>query len=471
MNLSIQVQRTRWRQLKQMAAINALISESKTIISKLCSIRNQLNKTRKSKHGDTRDQMTKESDLRNQLDRLTDEIKELTMKAASTLPSSPLKKLIIEAYKSQVVRSEQDLCTQDFMVSYSIVKHLEEYVESLTQRILEGLEIEHKTHGGFRPGPVGELPIHQCLLLDLDELATIVIDKYFNSPERISLPYTNDLDPWRRRGSSAQRAWEDGLFTGETALHIAIAKEDVRRVQFLLERGADLSSRATGAFFQPPWLPPLSDKLTPLQQIFAWMGTLKVNTFRFATLTQESNPDSACYYGELPLSFAASVGSVEICRMLFLKRCDLENSRGVGSQSDPSRKPASAVDLWDDDKFKAHNMVRDRDSERWFGCGLWRFVNAVDAFGNTAMHLAVLHGRTHVVDWLMGIEAGRDGLNVVNCLGFTPLTLAARLGNLEMFDHILNRHMSKVVWQYGKVKKKEIDLQQVGDPHDHRTTA
>lgn len=28
------------------------------------------------------------------------------------------------------------------------------------------------------------------------------------------------------------------------------------------------------------------------------------------------NPDSACDYGEYPLSFAASVGSVAICRVL-----------------------------------------------------------------------------------------------------------------------------------------------------------
>ena len=85
---------------------------------------------------------------------------------------------------------------------------------------------------------------------------------------------------------------------------------------------------------------------------------------------------------------------------------------------------------------------------------MWCFVNASDTFGNTAMHMAVIHCRKGVVDWLMTTKEGRDSLNVLNFDGFTPLTLAARHGYVEMFHHILYTHMSKVAWKYGKVSSK-----------------
>ena len=51
----------------------------------------------------------------------------------------------------------------------------------------------------FSPGPVGDLPIQDCFLLDLTDIGEMVINKYFNTPQLLSLPYTNDLDPWRDR--------------------------------------------------------------------------------------------------------------------------------------------------------------------------------------------------------------------------------------------------------------------------------
>ncbi len=40
------------------------------------------------------------------------------------------------------------------------------------------------------------------------------------------------------------------------------------------------------------------------------------------------------------------------------------------------------------------------------------FVNAVDCFGNTAMHMAVVYGRRAVVDWLMTKPEGRQSLEL-----------------------------------------------------------
>ena len=56
------------------------------------------------------------------------------------------------------------------------------------------------------------------------------------------------------------------------------------------------------------------------------------------------------------------------------------------------------------------------------------------------------------IDWLMAAPGGRDSLNVLNFDGLTPLTLAARSGSVEIFNHILHTHMSTVAWVYGKVR-------------------
>ncbi len=97
-------------------------------------------------------------------------------------------------------------------------------------------------------------------------------------------------------------------------------------------------------------------------------------------------------------------------------------------------------------EFNKHHSVKAKAEP------MWRFLNACDTFGNTAMHMAVFHRRKEVVDWLMTTKEGRDNLNILNFDGFTPLTLAARHGYVDIFHHILYTHMSKVAWKYGKVR-------------------
>jgi hypothetical protein len=84
---------------------------------------------------------------------------------------------------------------------------------------------------------------------------------------------------------------------------------------------------------------------------------------------------------------------------------------------------------------------------------MWKFLNADDMFGNTALHMAVMYRRKEVVDWIMSTKEGKDSLNALNLDGFTPLTLSARHGFTDMFQHLLFTHMSKIAWEYGKVKK------------------
>jgi hypothetical protein len=104
----------------------------------------------------------------------------------------------------------------------------------------------------FLPGPVGESPLHAFFLLGLRGLGMAIIKKYYTTPELLSVPYLNDLDPWRKvidGESKTDTTIEDGLYTGETVLHIAIVKEDSALVTHLLNLGIDISSRAVGVFF------------------------------------------------------------------------------------------------------------------------------------------------------------------------------------------------------------------------------
>jgi ankyrin repeat protein len=176
-----------------------------------------------------------------------------------------------------------------------------------------------------------------------------------------------------------------------------------------------------------------------------------------------------CYYGEYPLSFAASVGNVKICKILYQSKLsrikspdefEKEGSINLERKGDETdTKMPRALDTHSTFlEFNKHHSVKTKTDP------MWRFLNACDTFGNTAMHMAVIHRRKEVVDWLMTTKEGRDNLNTLNFDGFTPLTLAARHGFVEMFHHILYTHMSKVAWRYGKVREARLILRAHGAP-------
>ena len=146
------------------------------------------------------------------------------------------------------------------------------------------------------------------------------------------------------------------------------------------------------------------------------------------------------------------MGNVELCKILVQaksnriasKVCDrfeTEEQESVSKETAEGTLGGASNSFWNSNLHHSSKLRTDR---------MWRFLNACDTFGNTAMHMAVIHSRKEVVDWLMSTQ-GRDSVNTLNFDGFTPLTLAARHGYVEMFHHILYTHMSKVAWKYGKV--------------------
>ena len=315
---------------------------------------------------------------------------------------------------------------------------------------LRRLSNDMTTYSLLPAGPAGSAPIHLCIMMNLKKTGIKIIERYYNSPELLSCPVLNDLDAWRIK--KAQNPWEDGLYTGESALHMAIVQEDADLVRYLLESGISLASRATGLFFQPKMVPRRvsgADRSEPCPAGTAEEALVK-------------NDFSACYYGEFPLSFGASVGSCEICEALYQamrRRLDAHRAEEGAAGARPVGPEAAA----------RPGGVGPGADVACFG-DMRGFLNAADSLGNTAMHLAAMHDRRGVIDWFSSKEGGREALEALNWEGLTPLTLAARYGHVATYQHILHTCLSTTVWVFGRVRLRQTDLLQV-DTHRVRGAA
>ncbi|XP_075926466.1 transient receptor potential cation channel subfamily V member 5-like isoform X2 [Petromyzon marinus] len=122
-------------------------------------------------------------------------------------------------------------------------------------------------------GPDGETLLHVALLFRHRTLALRLLDAV---PAIINIPMTCEL------------------YRGETAIHIAIANENVVMVKELLHRGADITARACGSFFLP-------------------------------------GKRCQCYYGEYTLSFAACTGNEMIVKLLMDHGASLITQDSLGN--------------------------------------------------------------------------------------------------------------------------------------------
>jgi hypothetical protein len=349
---------------------------------------------------------------------------------------------------------------------------IEKDVKATKQEIFRILgDSSTSNYSPFPPGPVGDSPLHACFLLGLRRLGIEIVQKYYDAPELLSICYLNDLDPWRKVVGGASKlesqcsaTGEDGLYTGETVLHIAIVQEDAALVKHLLHLGIEISSRAIGVFFQPKLLNPLTVELNRRQRLMAWILGLDLKGSKFAAVSSIENKYSGTYYGEYPLSFAASVGNLEICNIIYYYkklRIDTKTSAEECKMTKRERDPRSTcpIKMMKDQRGRSSAKI----NQHVFSVGcefdglnsteqlMWEFLNAADSFGNTALHMAVWHQRTDIIDWLVSKKGGEDSLNMINHEYFTPLTLAARRGHVDIFHHILYKHMGKTAWVYGKV--------------------
>eukprot|EP00879_Flechtneria_rotunda_P024448 GHRR01025918.1.p1 GENE.GHRR01025918.1~~GHRR01025918.1.p1 ORF type:complete len:377 (+),score=86.35 GHRR01025918.1:244-1374(+) len=127
--------------------------------------------------------------------------------------------------------------------------------------------------------------------------------------------------------------------------------------------------------------------------------------------------DGPMYYGEYPLSFAACTGQKDV--VAYLKR--------HGAQVNTDR----------------------------------------DVFGNTALHMCVIHNQADMYDFLVEYCAASD--EVRNHAGLTPLVLAAQLGKVEMLQHIYNRRR-RAFYSFGKVTSYSLALHEIDTVQDEGRT-
>ena len=109
---------------------------------------------------------------------------------------------------------------------------------------------------------------------------------------------------------------DGGLFTGETLLHLAIVQHLEETVEWLLAHGAALDARAAGIFFQPHQVETFGVKQQKLMAKYTWLSNISALIFDIGNQREKNSWGGTCYYGEFPLSFAASVGDVHICHIL-----------------------------------------------------------------------------------------------------------------------------------------------------------
>lgn len=119
-----------------------------------------------------------------------------------------------------------------------------------------------------------------------------------------------------------------------------------------------------------------------------------------------TNYDGYVYWGEYPLSFAACLGQEECYRLVLARGADPDGQ---------------------------------------------------DTNGNTTLHMLVIYEKLDTFD--MAYEVG-SSLSVRNQLNLTPLTLAAKLGRVEIFFHIMNIER-EIYWQLGSITCAAYPLPQI----------
>ena len=79
-----------------------------------------------------------------------------------------------------------------------------------------------------------------------------------------------------------------------------------------------------------------------------------------------------------------------------------------------------------------------------------------DRFGNSALHMAVIHDLPDMYDYVLSLAeraecpSTTEFQNWRNSEGLTPLSLAAAMGKVRMFQHVLSC-VSLKMWTYGPV--------------------
>ncbi|WIA39861.1 hypothetical protein OEZ86_013308 [Tetradesmus obliquus] len=91
-----------------------------------------------------------------------------------------------------------------------------------------------------------------------------------------------------------------------------------------------------------------------------------------------------------------------------------------------------------------------------------------DEFGNTALHMCVIHDQADMYDFLVDYCAASEAVR--NHGGLTPLCLAAQLGKADMLQHIYSRRR-RAFYSFGKVTSYSLSLREIDTVQDEDEAA
>eukprot|EP00941_MAST-03F_sp_MAST-3F-sp1_P000033 g33.t1 len=320
----------------------------------------------------------------------------------------------------------------------SLSPKLDEYIESVGTvhrfrpnaiDLVKSIVAKHPK-GLKERGTVGETILHQCLI-------------FLSSNDRLYYALSHFFI--RNYSSLVNCIYESANYYGESALHLCVVQDLPELFESLVEEGANVSARANGCFFLPYPQCEIRDfirfhekqnreKRNHPSQNF---GEKKFKKFYFQKqqpLLQKNitkilplkvaknflNSKCFVYYGEYVLSFAACCGSISMVKVCLDSGAD---------------------------------------------------INAQDIFGNSVLHALVhsenKYGKGNLAKmYPLLIERGAN-VRLRNKAGFTPLGLAALMGNVKVFDFLL-QNLKEIQWQYGPVTCFTISTGNI-DSVDHLT--
>ncbi|XP_063430515.1 transient receptor potential cation channel subfamily V member 5-like isoform X2 [Mytilus trossulus] len=162
------------------------------------------------------------------------------------------------------------------------------------------------------------------------------------------------------------------------------------------------------------------------------------------------------YYGESALHIAIIFGSVEAVKVL------IENGANINER-------ASGRFFLPEDQKKGRTKDTDYEGYAYYGEYPLSFATCIgnqeiydylinngadpnlqDSFGNTCLHMAVIHDQVEMYKYLVKHHKKPAKTDIRNKANLTPLTLASKLGRQKIFKEMLELN-SLELWRYSNI--------------------
>uniref|UniRef100_A0A7S4L2Q6 Ion transport domain-containing protein n=1 Tax=Guillardia theta TaxID=55529 RepID=A0A7S4L2Q6_GUITH len=360
----------------------------------------------------------------------------------------------------------------------------------------------------------GETILHICIANEDKETVEWLLERYATAPPKRTSKPSNEV----AQSEGKEAKGEDGEAKGQGEEAKGQVKSSRTQACFggvcgmvkwilypkpssdhnkskVTESDLILHRRAIGDFFLPSLIKTDVD-VSRLGLLRAYLTDEPIGTDRkpVALSKLEDNKDSSTgshkYWGQYPLSFAASTGNEDVCKAIL----DFVYSQLV-SHKESKCDCLQTLDGWQGICLMLKHVL----APEWLNEAqinaqdLKSILHAADEFGNTALHIATLHGHHEVISCLIEAEkridnilrdmTGGDGsktsrssmgeaeeeaeeeaetlLTMLNKDGYTPLTLAARHGDVDTFYFILERYMKTILWAFGSKQRTQVSLDQI----------